>query len=92
MEYDDEEGSSIGGSFQDSPRPLCRSHAAAYAKMADAVAKHDAAMSVVDGGYDLLMCYHPAQLNTVRYKIILLSSERLAFTVHRPRKTTPASS
>jgi LysR family transcriptional regulator, hypochlorite-specific transcription factor HypT len=46
---------------------------------------HDAAMRLVDGGCDLLMCYHherhPVQLDTNRYESLVLGRERvLPFT------------
>ena len=43
---------------------------------------HDAVMRLVEGGCDLLMCYHhprqPVQLDTARYDMLLLGHERIA--------------
>ena len=43
---------------------------------------HDAVMRLVEGGCDLLMCYHhprqPVQLDTARYDMLLLGRERIA--------------
>lgn len=43
---------------------------------------HDAAMSLTDGGCDLLMCYYhprqPVQLDSARYEMLVLGSESFA--------------
>ncbi len=43
---------------------------------------HDAVMRLVEGGCDLLLCYHhprqPVQLDAQRYDMLLLGSERIA--------------
>lgn len=47
---------------------------------------HDAVMAMVDGGCDLLLCYHhprqPVQLDTGRYDLITLGSEVLRAYAH----------
>jgi len=54
---------------------------------------HDAVMRLVEGGCDLLMCYHhprqPVQLDPQRYDMLLLGSERIAPYVRCDRQGRP---
>ncbi|MDB5841975.1 MAG: LysR family transcriptional regulator [Herminiimonas sp.] len=54
---------------------------------------HDAVMSMVDGGCDLLLCYHhprqPVQLDASRYDMILLGREALRAYAHCGRDGVP---
>ncbi|MBN4745939.1 LysR family transcriptional regulator, partial [Pandoraea nosoerga] len=52
---------------------------------------HDAAMSLTDGGCDLLMCYYhpsqPLQLDASRYEMVVLGSERFSpYSAPTPQK------
>jgi len=52
---------------------------------------HDAAMSLTDGGCDLLMCYYhpsqPLQLDVARYEMVVLGSERFSpYSAPTPQK------
>ncbi|MBL8382283.1 MAG: LysR family transcriptional regulator [Burkholderiales bacterium] len=54
---------------------------------------HDAVMRLVDGGCDLLLCYHhprqPVQLDAARYDMLVLGRERLAPYARCDRAGTP---
>ena len=54
---------------------------------------HDAVMAMVDGGCDLLLCYHhprqPVQLDTGRYGLITLGSEVLRSYAHCNKASVP---
>jgi len=54
---------------------------------------HDAVMAMVDGGCDLLLCYHhprqPVQLDTGRYDLITLGSEVLRAYAHCNKAGVP---
>ncbi|MGI4936022.1 MAG: LysR family transcriptional regulator, partial [Janthinobacterium lividum] len=55
---------------------------------------HDAVMSMVDGGCDLLLCYHhprqPVQLDSSRYDMLLLGREALRAYARCGRDGVPA--
>ena len=55
---------------------------------------HDAVMRLVEGGCDLLMCYHharqPVQLDPQRYDMLLLGRERIAPYARSDRSGKPA--
>lgn len=54
---------------------------------------HDAVMTMVEGGCDLLLCYHhprqPVQLDTSRYDMLLLGHETLRAYAHCDKSGTP---
>jgi DNA-binding transcriptional LysR family regulator len=54
---------------------------------------HDAVMTIVEGGCDLLLCYHhprqPVQLDASRYDMLLLGSETLRAYSRCDRSGTP---
>ncbi|MBK4734626.1 LysR family transcriptional regulator [Noviherbaspirillum pedocola] len=54
---------------------------------------HDAVMTIVEGGCDLLLCYHhprqPVQLDASRYDMLLLGSETLRAYSRCDRTATP---
>jgi DNA-binding transcriptional LysR family regulator len=54
---------------------------------------HDAVMTIVEGGCDLLLCYHhprqPVQLDASRYDMLVLGQEMLRAYAHCDRAGTP---
>jgi DNA-binding transcriptional LysR family regulator len=54
---------------------------------------HDAVMTLVEGGCDLLLCYHhprqPVQLDASRYDMLVLGQEMLRAYAHCDRAGTP---